>query len=258
MKHLRRFKGFQGKLAEYVPGDDDEECYASADSFDDFLAWVRQQRERDQRIAELERKQADRERAKMGRREWRCEQESEWRPKWRCFDEELADTVERAPARPCCARAVFWLLALAALAALAALGLTLLAASSVCLCARELARSLCARARAPTLFPPSSCPPRARPQTTYATLASTGAAVVATLAAVALPAAGLLAFALPFGACVAAVAAAAPAETPELEIFVDKPGNKTIFVEGAMQIFVRVQTGRTITLAVNPSENVLG
>jgi hypothetical protein len=155
---------------------------------------------------------------------------------------------------------VFWLLvllALLALAALAALGLTLLAASSVCLCARELARSLCARARAHT-FPPSSCPPRARPQTwssAHATLASTGAAVVATLAAVALPAAGLLAFALPFGACLAAVAVAAPAVTPELD---DTPGNKTIFVEGAMQIFVRVQTGRTITLAVNLSENVLG
>ena len=101
--------------------------------------------------------------------------------------------------------------------------------------------------------------------------------MVATLAAVALPAAGPLAFALPFGACVAAVAvaaaapavafalpfgacvaavaAAAPAVTPELD---DTPGNKTIFVEGAMQIFVRVQTGRTITLAVNRSENVLG
>ena len=71
--------------------------------------------------------------------------------------------------------------------------------------------------------------------------------MVATLAAVALPAAGLLAFALPFRACVAAVAAAAP-----------PPGNKTIFVEGAMQIFVRTQTGRTITLTVNPSETVLG
>lgn len=31
MKHLRRFKGFQGKLAEFVPSDDDEGWYCSED-----------------------------------------------------------------------------------------------------------------------------------------------------------------------------------------------------------------------------------